>query len=61
MDDFKYPQEVRAMVPQIIWNDQQIGWLFSCGLVRGRKLRRGCLVSVADIVALHQIRIKIQV
>lgn len=53
----KTPTEVLNENPAILWTPQQIGWLLTLGLVRGRKMQGGCLVEAGDVVRLWNERL----
>jgi hypothetical protein len=50
----KFPIDVLDDYPEIKkkWNCNDIGYLLRLGLIRGKKLRRGCLVYSEDVKAL---------
>lgn len=53
--DFLTPKDILYKNPEIkrVWNEQKIGYLLMLQLVRGRKLRRGCLVSETDVKKIY--------
>ena len=38
------------------WNASIIGYLHSFGLVRGKKIHRGCLVNESDVLKVFRLR-----
>ena len=52
MPDYKTPQEIKSRNPGLAWTAQQIGWLLRMKLVKGKKLKRGSLVSEDDVIRL---------
>lgn len=49
---YKTPSEIIENNPKIskIWDCRQIGYLFYCKLISGKKLPRGCLVSEREVL-----------
>lgn len=52
------PHELVLKHPQLGFTEQQIGWLLSLRLVRGHKLRRGCVVDERGVLAIAELRLK---
>lgn len=52
--DYFTPTQILERNPKIAkkWNVREIGYLLMLQLVRGKKLKRGCLVSESDVINL---------
>ena len=56
------PRKLLEAKPSIqnFFNDAQIGYLFSLGLARGKKLSRTSLVCLEDVQAMVEVKKKIK-
>lgn len=54
----KRPSEIIAEHPEIkkVWTPNVIGYLFTFGLVRGKKEHRGCRVDEKDVLKIFRLR-----
>ena len=52
--DYFTPSQILYRNPSIakVWNAPQIGYLLMLKLIKGKKLKRGCLCSESDVKAL---------
>lgn len=52
--DYFTPTQILYRNPSIakVWNAPQIGYLLMLKLIKGKKLKRGCLCSESDVKAL---------
>lgn len=59
----KRPSEIIADHPEIkkVWNASVIGYLHTFGLVRGKKIHRGCLVDAKDVINIFRYRDRIAI
>jgi len=59
----KRPCEIIAEYPGIkkYWTANVLGYLLTFGLVRGKKLRRGCLVDEKDVLRIFKMRESINI
>jgi hypothetical protein len=53
----KTPGEILSHNPWLkdIWTASDIGYLLRLGLVKGKKIHRGCIVSEKDVLELSKI------
>ena len=60
MNDYQTPSQILENNPGLKqhWTPQQIGWLYSLGLVRGYKTRKQTVVNVEETLKIFDIRIK---
>ena len=50
------PAKILQLHPHIEWSPQQIGWLYSLGLVQGSKIHHSVMVNVEDVLKLYKLR-----
>lgn len=55
-NDYYTPTQLLMNHPEIarIWDAPKIGYLLMLNLVKGKKLRRGCLVCESDLLRLYR-------
>lgn len=63
MTPLKRPTDVLSEHPEIkkVWGPAILGYLHAFGLIRGKKVHRGCLVDEKDVINIFRYRDRIAI